>query len=42
MDLEAITGYLVIHAESMDEAMEIAKGCPMITGMRVYEVREGK
>lgn len=36
-DKEAITGYTIINAESMDEAVKIAKTCPMITGMRVYE-----
>jgi hypothetical protein len=37
LDLEAITGYMIINAKDMDEAVEIAKGCPHITGMRVYE-----
>ena len=36
-DKEAITGYTIINAESMDEAEKIAKSCPMITSMRVYE-----
>lgn len=38
MDQDAITGYLVIHAEDMDEALKIAQGCPMITSTKVYEV----
>jgi hypothetical protein len=38
MDQDAITGYLVINAESMDEAVEIAKRCPMITSTKVYEI----
>ncbi len=36
-DLTAITGYLIINAESMDEALKIARGCPIITSVRVYE-----
>ena len=39
MDKDAITGYLVINAENMEEAVEIAKKCPMITSTKVYEVR---
>ena len=38
MDADAITGYVVITAESMDEAEEIAKKCPMITSTLVYEM----
>ena len=37
MDKNAITGYLVIHAENIDEAIKIAQSCPMITSVRVYE-----
>ena len=40
MDLDAITGYSIIRAESLDEAEEIAKGNPFIAGIRVYEIRE--
>ncbi len=36
-DKGAITGYTIINAESMDEAEKIAKTCPIITGIRVYE-----
>ncbi len=36
-DLDAISGYLIINAESMDEAEKIAKTAPIITSMRVYE-----
>ena len=36
-DKEAITGYTIINAESMDEAVKIAQSCPSITAMRVYE-----
>jgi hypothetical protein len=38
MDHNAITGYVVIHAENSNEAVEIAQSCPMITSTRVYEV----
>jgi len=40
MDLDAITGLLFIKAKSMEDALAIAKGCPMITSTKVYEVRE--
>ena len=36
-DKNAITGYSIISAESMDEAVKIAQDCPIITSMRVYE-----
>jgi hypothetical protein len=39
MDLDAITGYLAINAENIDEAVKIAESCPMITSTLVYEVR---
>ncbi len=39
MDLDAITGYLVIKAENTDEAEKIAQSCPMITSVKIYEVR---
>jgi hypothetical protein len=35
--LESISGYTVINANNIDEAEKIAKGCPMITSVRVYE-----
>ena len=38
MDKDAITGYVVINAENMDEAIKIAQNCPMITSTKVYEV----
>ncbi|MBT3313388.1 MAG: hypothetical protein HN390_02125 [Anaerolineae bacterium] len=34
---DSIAGYTIINAESLDEAEEIAKTSPMITGIRVYE-----
>jgi YCII-related domain len=39
LDKEAITGYSIINAESMDEAEKIAKSCPSVTSIRVYEAR---
>jgi hypothetical protein len=38
-DREAITGFTVIQAGSMDEAVKIAKLNPMITSVRVYEAK---
>lgn len=35
--LDSITGYIIINAESLDEAEQIAKACPMITAIKVYE-----
>jgi hypothetical protein len=29
---EIITGYIVVRAESIDEAAEMAKGCPLVVG----------
>jgi hypothetical protein len=40
MDKDAITGYLIINAENMDEALEIAQSGPMITSTKVYEIRK--
>ncbi len=37
--LDSVTGYSMIDAESIDEAEAIAKTCPFITAIRVYEVR---
>jgi transcription antitermination factor NusG len=39
MDKDAMTGYLVIEAEDMEEALEITKRCPAVTSTLVYEVR---
>jgi hypothetical protein len=38
LDKEAVTGYSVIEAGSLAEAEAIAKECPSITSIRVYEV----
>ncbi len=37
LDRGAITGYCIINAKDIAEAEEIAKGCPFITSIRVYE-----
>ena len=39
VDQEAITGYSIINAESIEEAENIAQSCPSITSIRVYEAR---
>ena len=38
-DMESITGYSVIEAESLGAAEEIAKSNPFISSIRIYEVR---
>lgn len=38
VDLQATTGYMIISAKDMDEAVKIAKAAPIITNMRVYEL----
>ena len=38
MDLDSITGYMIFNAENIDEAEKIAKSCPMITSVKIYEV----
>ena len=38
MNLDAITGYSIIKAESLDEAEKIAGENPFITSIRVYEI----
>ena len=36
-DAEAISGYTIINAESIEEVEELAKECPVVTSLRVYE-----
>lgn len=36
---DSITGCTIVRAEDMEEAQEMAKSCPYIAGIRVYEVR---
>ncbi len=38
-DTQVTTGYTVIQAESLDEAVKIAQNCPFITSIKVQEVR---
>lgn len=38
MDMDAITGYSIIKAESLEEAEEKAKGNPFVASIRVYEI----
>ena len=38
---DSITGYTVVHAESLDEAEKIARECPIVASTRVYEVMAG-
>ena len=38
-DMDCITGYNIIKAESIDEAEKIAKTNPFIASIRVYELR---
>ncbi len=38
MGMEAITGYSIVEAESLDQAEAIAKGNPFIASIRVYEI----
>ena len=38
-DMDAITGYSVIEAESLDEAEKLAQSNPFVSRIRVYEVR---
>ena len=37
---EVVGGYLIVTAESMDEAVEISKGCPIFEHGGTTEVRE--
>ncbi len=39
MDKDAITGCIIIEAQNMNEALEIAQKSPMITSTKVYELR---
>lgn len=39
MDKNMITGAITINAEDIEEALNIAKNCPMVSSTKVYEVR---
>ena len=36
---DSITGYNIINAESLEEAERLARSCPYIASIRVYETR---
>ena len=38
-DMDSITGYNVIEAESLDAAEKLAQNNPFIASIRIYEVR---
>jgi hypothetical protein len=38
-DMDAITGYNIIEAESLDAAEKLAQGNPFISSIRIYELR---
>ena len=38
-DMESITGYNIIEAESLEEAEKLARSNPFIASIRVYELR---
>jgi hypothetical protein len=38
LGMESLTGYTIISADSFDDAENVAKGCPMIKFVRVYEM----
>lgn len=40
MNMESITGFNVIEAESLDAAEKLAQSNPFISSIRIYEVRE--
>jgi hypothetical protein len=37
MDSNAITGYTIVNAESMEAAEKLLTNCPMISSVNVYE-----
>ena len=41
MDLDAVTGFMVVKAESLEGAMKMAETNPYITSIRVYEMMGG-
>ncbi len=38
MGTESITGYIIVNAESLDEATALARDNPFIASIRVYEI----
>jgi hypothetical protein len=39
-DLAAITGVVVVNAESLEDAERMAEGNPYITSIRIYEIMQ--
>jgi len=37
--MKSITGYNIVEAESMDDAVKMAESCPFIASIRIYELR---
>lgn len=37
--MDSLTGYNIIKADSLDEAERVARDCPYIASIRVYEIR---
>ena len=40
MNMDAITGYSIIKADSLEEAEQVARENPFIASIRVYEISE--
>ena len=38
-DLDCLTGYNIIEAESLEQAEEIAQSNPFVSSIRIYELR---
>ena len=38
LQMDSITGFSVINADSLDDAVKIAQSCPHIASTRVYEM----
>ena len=38
MGMESITGYVIVNAESLDEATALAQDNPFIASIRIYEI----
>lgn len=41
LSADSITGFMIVTAESFDDAMKLAEGNPYISSIRVYEVMSG-
>lgn len=38
-DIDSITGYNIVEAQSLDEAEKLAQSNPFISSIRIYELR---